>query len=55
MASGPPQTPAEEPTTSQPASPVPAPSEKQPLAPGLDELVPAPPNSPAGEPVWRAP
>ncbi len=52
MASQPPQIPNDEPATSQPASPVPAPGEKPPVEPGDDDAEQAMPNDPPSEPVW---
>ncbi len=55
MASAPPQIPEEEPNTSQPQSPVPAPDEHEPVGPDIDDPDPAIPGSAQTEPVWSAP
>ena len=49
MASGPPQTPPDPPTTSQPASPVPAPNDQPETEADGDDAEDQPPQ---GQPVW---
>ena len=52
MASGPPPTTTEQPISDDPASPVPAPSDKPSAEPGVDEESPDVPDSTPTEPVW---
>jgi len=49
MASGPPQTPPDQPQTAQPASPVPAPTDQPQVKPDTDEVDG---NAEASVPVW---